>query len=55
MFGGPDLTYNGPFSDAFVAKVNSLGTALDYAGYIGGSEMSPAPVLRWTEPVTPML
>ena len=37
VFGGPDLTYNGPFSDAFVAKVNSLGTALDYAGYIGGS------------------
>ena len=37
---GPDLTFNGngPFGgDAFVAKVNPLGTALDYAGYIGGS------------------
>ena len=39
---GPDLTFNGPFggpfvSDAFVAKVNPLGTALIYAGYIGGS------------------
>src|SRR5438445_4746600 len=32
---GPDLTYNGGF-DAFVAKVNVGGTALDYAGYIGG-------------------
>ena len=33
---GPDLTFNGDF-DAFVAKVNASGTALDYAGYIGGS------------------
>lgn len=35
--GGPDLTYNGGPSDVFVAKVNAAGTALDYAGYIGGS------------------
>lgn len=40
---GPDLTYNGgssdapPGGDAFVAKLNSLGTRLLYAGYIGGS------------------
>ncbi len=33
---GPDLTYNGGI-DAFVAKVNAAGTALDYCGYIGGS------------------
>ena len=33
---GPDLTYNGGESDAFVAKVNTAGTALVYAGYIGG-------------------
>jgi len=40
---GPDLTFNGPFqapprflSDAFVAKVNPSGQALDYCGYIGG-------------------
>ena len=33
---GPDLTYNGNL-DAFVAKVNAAGTALLYAGYIGGS------------------
>jgi hypothetical protein len=33
---GPDLTYNGNY-DAFVAKVNAAGTALVYAGYIGGS------------------
>ena len=35
---GPDLTYNGGFRDAFVAKVNPSGTALIYAGYIGGSD-----------------
>ena len=34
---GPDLTYNGGATDAFVAKVNAGGTALLYAGYIGGS------------------
>ena len=40
MLGGPDLTYNGGFygGDAFVAKVNPAGTALVYAGYIGGAE-----------------
>src|SRR5207253_2373700 len=35
--GGPDLTFNG-YVDAFVAKVKADGTALDYAGYIGGSD-----------------
>jgi hypothetical protein len=34
---GPDLTYNGGTSDAFVAKVKTDGTGLDYCGYIGGS------------------
>jgi len=34
---GPDLTFNGADVDAFVAKVNAAGTALVYAGYIGGS------------------
>ncbi len=34
---GPDLTYNGGTGDAFVAKVNSTGSALTYCGYIGGS------------------
>src|SRR6266540_3938513 len=34
---GPDLTFNGGLADAFVAKVNAAGTALVYAGYIGGS------------------
>lgn len=33
---GPDLTYNGQ-TDAFVAKINAKGTALDYCGYIGGT------------------
>lgn len=33
----PDATYNGGPSDAFVAKVNAAGTALLYAGYLGGS------------------
>ena len=35
--GGPDLTYNGGEQDAFVAKVNAAGTALVYAGFLGGS------------------
>jgi len=34
---GPDLTYNGGSADAFVAKVKADGTALVYAGYIGGA------------------
>ncbi|MEO8189256.1 MAG: SBBP repeat-containing protein [Acidobacteriota bacterium] len=34
---GPDLSHNGGGDDAFVAKVNPAGTALLYAGYIGGS------------------
>ena len=35
---GPDLTFNGNVvdRDAFVAKINSSGTALIYCGYIGG-------------------
>jgi len=35
---GPDLTFNdnGRSTDAFVAKVNTKGTGLDYCGYIGG-------------------
>jgi hypothetical protein len=36
---GPDLTYNGSCSDAFVAKVNAEGSALVYCGYIGGSSL----------------
>jgi hypothetical protein len=35
--GGPDLTYNGGFSDAFVARVNPAGTALLFCTYLGGS------------------
>ncbi len=37
---GPDLTYNGSnsFQEAFVAKVNAAGTALDYCGYIGSGD-----------------
>ncbi|OGD21619.1 MAG: hypothetical protein A2W03_16890 [Candidatus Aminicenantes bacterium RBG_16_63_16] len=34
---GPDLTFNGGSFDAFVAKVNSLGTGFAYCGYVGGS------------------
>jgi len=37
VIGGPDLTHNGGDNDAFVAKVNSSGTAFVYCGYIGGS------------------
>ena len=35
--GGPDLSYNGGGYDAFVARVNVGGTALDSCGYVGGS------------------
>ena len=35
--GGPDLTFNSGFSDAFIAKVNPSGTELVYCGYIGGA------------------
>ena len=38
---GPDLTFQGT-SDAFVAKVNSSGTALVYCGYIGGADEDAA-------------
>jgi hypothetical protein len=34
---GPDLTFNGGYQDAFVAKVRADGTGLVYAGYIGGA------------------
>jgi len=37
---GPDLTYNGGGSDAFVAKVSGDGTSLDYCGYIGGLDFA---------------
>jgi hypothetical protein len=37
VIGGPDLTYNSGYGDAFVAKVNASGTALVYCGYIGGA------------------
>ncbi len=36
---GPDLTFNGGGSDAFVAKVAADGTDLVYAGYIGGNDV----------------
>jgi uncharacterized protein (TIGR03437 family) len=36
VLGGPDLTFNGGNSDAFVAKVDA-GGALAYASYIGGA------------------
>jgi hypothetical protein len=34
---GPDTSFNG-FSDAFVVKVNPSGTALLYAGFLGGRD-----------------
>ncbi|MGH9839380.1 MAG: SBBP repeat-containing protein [Blastocatellia bacterium] len=33
---GPDLSFNGGLSDAFVAKINPSGSTLLYCGYIGG-------------------
>jgi Ca2+-binding RTX toxin-like protein len=35
---GPDVTFQGGTSDAFVAKVNPSGTGLVYAGYMGGTD-----------------
>ena len=35
--GGPDLEHNGGVEDGFVAKVAVNGSALVYAGFIGGS------------------
>lgn len=37
--GGPDLTYNGGGSDAFVGKLNPSGTGLAYLGYLGGDDL----------------
>jgi hypothetical protein len=34
---GPDLTHNGGGDDAFIAKVNPAGSALEYCGYVGGA------------------
>ena len=39
--------------DAFVAKVNAAGTALVYAGYIGGGGYDRATASPWTAPATP--
>ena len=39
---GPNLVYGGGNTDAFVAKVNATGTALVYAGFVGGSESDSA-------------
>ncbi|MCS6862530.1 MAG: SBBP repeat-containing protein, partial [Abditibacteriales bacterium] len=36
---GPDLTFNGGFSDTFVAKVRADGRGLVYCGYIGGADL----------------
>jgi hypothetical protein len=34
---GPDPSFNGGQADAFVAKINAAGTAVIYAGFIGGT------------------
>jgi hypothetical protein len=36
LVDGPDLTFGGGVSDAYVARVTAGGTLLDYCGYIGG-------------------
>ncbi len=36
-FGGPGLTFNGGFSDAFVTKLKPDGSGLVYSGYLGGN------------------
>jgi hypothetical protein len=39
---GPDLTYNGGYTDAFVANVKPSGAGLFYCGYIGGANSDTA-------------
>ena len=34
---GPDLTYNGGSSDAFIGAIDTTGTSLSFLGYLGGS------------------
>ncbi|MBM4430405.1 MAG: hypothetical protein FJ026_08690, partial [Chloroflexi bacterium] len=34
---GPDLSFNGGFTDAFVARVRADGSGLESCGYLGGS------------------
>lgn len=34
---GPDRSYNGGPSDAFIARVNTATNSLDYAGFVGGA------------------
>ena len=38
VLNGPDLTYNGGTRDVFIVKVGADDMAIDYAGYIGGSQ-----------------
>ncbi|MEW6744854.1 MAG: SBBP repeat-containing protein [Planctomycetota bacterium] len=35
---GPDLTLDGDYEDAFVAKIHPSGAKLEYCGYIGGMD-----------------
>lgn len=39
---GPDGTFNGGFTDGFVAKVDAAGSAFLYAGYVGGALIDSA-------------
>lgn len=51
--GAFDLTYNGPArgfpGDAFVAKLNEDGSALDYLTYLGGSDSDGASAIALDE------
>jgi len=38
VIGGPDVTFNGTI-DAFVARLSSDGTTLEYCGYVGGDDL----------------
>lgn len=40
--GAPNRTFQGGFTDAFVAKLDPTGTALTYATYLGGSQLDTA-------------
>jgi hypothetical protein len=36
--GGPDLSFNGGYYDAFIAKLKPDGSGLVYSGYLGGND-----------------
>ncbi len=47
--GAYDTTFNGGEFDAFVATLNTTGTALAYATFLGGSDDDSGYAIAWRE------